>query len=330
MTLAGSHSHELRSQGGFTEGPRFSPDGHRILYYVHQGPSDGVYVMNADGSGQRQLTTDGGINPTFSPNGRQIAYASTGLTVAGADGSGARNILTNARTDTPIDSTNFAANLVEYNEPEFSPDGHRIVLVKFTATGTGDCIDGRVPACIVTKTTSKQNQLEIVNTDGSGVHQLTAGPDDEAPSWSPDGSEIAYYKQAPGKSVGVGSIWVIKPNGSGNHEIALGNFPYWSTVTKPIPSRPRINFRIIHLNPGRKCFNPFTDGFGASVSTKASKVTGYDINVYIDGRLWAQTIDGRDITTEPRGHRGRHRIKVVVSDFALHDRVSKTTSWNQC
>ena len=61
-----------------------------------------VYVMNADGTNQTRLTSDaiGAVDPTWSPDGRRIAYAcgfgypndTMDICVMNADGSGPVNI----------------------------------------------------------------------------------------------------------------------------------------------------------------------------------------------------------------------------------------------
>ena len=73
--------------------PDWGPDG-RLAFSPNQ--SGGVAVMNADGSGVRQLVADGTAgSPDWSPAGDQIAYYSTtqGILVVNADGTGQRVVL---------------------------------------------------------------------------------------------------------------------------------------------------------------------------------------------------------------------------------------------
>jgi len=67
----------------------WSPDGRQIAFVSGNSPYS-IYVINPDGSGQRKLTHDNGHekSPAWSPDGRQIAYLSNGVRVVNADGSG--------------------------------------------------------------------------------------------------------------------------------------------------------------------------------------------------------------------------------------------------
>src|SRR5919199_6786101 len=64
--------------------PLFSPDGRRIVFFRKESQ---LWVMNADGSGQRKLASSGAA-PSWSPDSRRIAYVGAGskLVVAKLDG----------------------------------------------------------------------------------------------------------------------------------------------------------------------------------------------------------------------------------------------------
>jgi Tol biopolymer transport system component len=79
--------------------PSWSPDGRKLLFASHHDGNPEIYVVNADGSGQRRLTRDPAedTDPSWSPDGREIAFISTrdgkhGIYVMTADGSRQRNI----------------------------------------------------------------------------------------------------------------------------------------------------------------------------------------------------------------------------------------------
>jgi len=83
-----------------------------------------------------------------------------------------------------------------------------------------------------------------VNSDGTGLRQLTDGPGvEEHPSWSPDGKRIVYsdYEK--------GTLWIMNADGSGKVELGEGGNPHWSPDGK----------RIVH-SPGG-----FWDGSGVFV-----------------------------------------------------------------
>ena len=115
-----------------------------------------VYVMNADGSGQRRLTHTAGrdSHAAWSPDGRQIVFHSRrggtiDVSVVNADGSGQRVLMRGARL------------------PAWSPDGRRIALER-SRDGFRD--------------------VYVVNADGSGLRRLTRNPEKTSVTdfaWSP-------------------------------------------------------------------------------------------------------------------------------------------------
>ena len=74
--------------------PAWSPVGDQIVYQSPTAGSWDLYVINADGSNKRQLTSDPGIEglPAWSPDGQWISYLSNadgnwGIHLIKADGS---------------------------------------------------------------------------------------------------------------------------------------------------------------------------------------------------------------------------------------------------
>lgn len=77
--------------------PAWSPDGKKIAF-GSAPPGYQLFVMNADGSGEQQLTPDGGEYPDWSPDGSKILFSHAVtpgcmvIAVVNADGSGETNL----------------------------------------------------------------------------------------------------------------------------------------------------------------------------------------------------------------------------------------------
>lgn len=74
--VPGAEETRLTNGEGHCDGPDFSPDGARIYYNCDRTGHAQIWVMAADGSGQRQLFEDGFVNwfPHPSPDGRHLLY----------------------------------------------------------------------------------------------------------------------------------------------------------------------------------------------------------------------------------------------------------------
>ncbi|MDQ3822672.1 MAG: PxKF domain-containing protein, partial [Actinomycetota bacterium] len=193
--------------------PSWSPDGTQIAF-ASTRPFNGswhVWVVGADGSGLRQVTTELGTAPAWSPDGAEIAYVGPGQAVVAVrpDGTGRREI-----TAPPAGYSD--------GHPSWSPDGSRLVFTRRPTFGTAA-------------------QLYVVDADGSNVRQLTFGSAASFfPSWSPDGTQIVFTQER--------QLHVIGADGSGMQPLiadfgdALG--PDWGTSTvvpsPEVPSAPRI------------------------------------------------------------------------------------------
>jgi TolB protein len=72
-----------------------------------------------------------------------------------------------------------------------------------------------------------------VNSDGTGLRQLTDGPGvEEHPSWSPDGKRIVY------SDFEKGTLWTMNADGSGKVELGEGSAPHWSPDGRQIVYSP--------------------------------------------------------------------------------------------
>jgi hypothetical protein len=102
--------------------PAFTPDGRQILYVHSTGSESNLWVMGADGSGQRPLTT-GGILGSFeySPDGRRLLFANFTSTAP------LRSIL----YVMDADGRNLR-RLTEGFSPNWTPDGRSIVFIRET------------------------------------------------------------------------------------------------------------------------------------------------------------------------------------------------------
>ena len=142
MNVDGTDIRRLTHTPGYDGGAFFSPDGKMIVYRAHHPAGDEfvsyrqllgqrlirpnrmeLFVMNADGSNQRQITNLGGANfaPIFTPDGRRIIFSSNhrnprsrnfDLYLINVDGSGLEQVTTHPEFD---------------GFPMFSPDGRRLL-----------------------------------------------------------------------------------------------------------------------------------------------------------------------------------------------------------
>ena len=116
MNADGSVPTRLTENGRVDDDPAWSPDGTKIAFWRDGGESFDIYVMNADGSGETNLTAtlaESAVRPSWSPDGTKIAFhaADSGIWTMNADGSNAVELTTNGFS------------------PDWSPDGTQLVYV---------------------------------------------------------------------------------------------------------------------------------------------------------------------------------------------------------
>jgi len=80
MAADGSQVRRLTDGPSLNASPSWSPDSKRIAFHSERdfpgGYESAIYLMNADGTGQRRLVDGVGLSPDWSPDGRWIVFAS--------------------------------------------------------------------------------------------------------------------------------------------------------------------------------------------------------------------------------------------------------------
>jgi Tol biopolymer transport system component len=170
--------------------------GGRIAFISDRDGNPEIFVIDADGGNQTQLTnnTSDDWEPAWSPDGRRIAFSSDRdgdkeIFVMDADGDNQTQLTNNTSWD---------------SYPAWSPDGRRIA---FISGRDGDW------------------EIFVMDADGGNQRQLTTGGG-RYPAWSPDGRRIAFISDRDGNP----EIFVIDADGRNKTQLTTqgGWSPAWS------------------------------------------------------------------------------------------------------
>ena len=191
----------VTESGNPTFSPRFSPDGRMILYSVAIAGNTDIYRISASGGAPQRLTNGPGIDTggSYSPDGKKIVFESDRsggqqLYVMNADGS---------------DQTRISFGSGRHATPEWSPRGDLIAFTKIAGNF----------------------RIGVMTPSGGGEKLLTETWQDEAPSWSPNGRVIQFFRTTKGS--GKASVWQVDLTGVNERRIPTpieGSDPAWGPL----------------------------------------------------------------------------------------------------
>ncbi len=178
--------------------PAWSPDGARLAFVRAASatgklePADigGYYTETGElwtiepGTGREAKLVENGFNPSFSPDGKSLAFD--------ADLAGGRRIwVTDVRGRNPRQMTSDSSEAVAHTQPRWSPDGNSLVFRRIEKT---------------------KSDIAVVRV-GSGTIRLVTDDYviDTDPAWAPDGSAI-YFSTARGGGL---NIWRMPVSADG-------------------------------------------------------------------------------------------------------------------
>lgn len=182
----------LTSDTAHESGVVWSADGKRIAYVRSSAstPNESSIVVRSLKGGKARRLTFGNVDlePSWSPTGDGIVFLRidtrlhrSGIWLVRPDGSGLRRILT---------------SLANVTDPVWSPHGDRLVV-------------------------SDGQRLLVVRADGSHQRTIarlssdrTGGRPDAEPTWSPDGTTVAFV-QARSGAEGRADLWAVSADGIG-------------------------------------------------------------------------------------------------------------------
>jgi Tol biopolymer transport system component/DNA-binding winged helix-turn-helix (wHTH) protein len=207
----------LAGLGSFEMEAAFSPDGNHVAYADHTPTREGIYVTTVGSERSLRLTSDFfDCCPKWSPDGRQVAFSR----------------LTNGAADIFVVPASGGA---EHRLSEWPPKGHQISTIpKYRAIVR--CFDwspdGKSVVLTGTQEDKTHSWIVLLLLADSTARSLTSpgSPEvDYAPSFSPDGSTVAFIR---GTAAGVAEdLYIVPAAGGTPKRLTFDNTPIASPAS---------------------------------------------------------------------------------------------------
>jgi dipeptidyl aminopeptidase/acylaminoacyl peptidase len=247
--------------------PAFAPDGNTLAYSVEVSNLDedrkqsDLWRVGYDGQDRTQLTATPLASewaPAWSPDGRWLAF----LADRGGDDAGTQVWTMPAKGGEARALTAEAQEVVDF---AWSPDSRRLALIIADPPRPAGAPKPKNPPPIVTERFhfkqdvdgylgAQRSHLYLFEIATGQLTQLTSGDHDEAaPSWSPDGRQIAYVTQRGDDANRTGKVWLhlIEPRaGAAERPLAQLDGAYGDTPAGLRPQWSPDGRRIAYLQGG--------------------------------------------------------------------------------
>jgi len=193
--LANDQARVIASGAGVFISPVFSPDGASVVYGHGEDEGVDIFIAPTSGGGGHRLSVGRGsdnVSPTFSPDGRRIAFMSARaghpeIYTMDADG-------TNVELLTPPEFGERSHRA----SPDWSPDGRSVAFHSMIGTSF---------------------QIMTISLRDRGLKQLTSEGRNEDPSWAPDGRHITFTSNR----TGVKQLWIIDVETGRSRQLTHGS-----------------------------------------------------------------------------------------------------------
>jgi TolB protein len=222
----------------------FASDRDAVRATQRRGPDPGssreIYISDYDGFNQRAVTATRSLSlhPTWSPDGRALAYTSWQ--------DGFEDVYISTLDGQPFTRPVRQTGSANWT-PAWSPDGSKLA---FSSNRSGD------------------RDIWVYDRNTRALRNITSNPGiDNAPSWSPDGSKIVFTSARSGSN----HIYIMNADGTAVNRITTSggdhDRPTWSPlgfIAYNSGSAPGHNISVYHLQTGDT--RVITDGVGDNAS----------------------------------------------------------------